>query len=195
MANRAGLRKVTKSVKGKKGTVQRSYWVKASSAVKGAAKSAGKFIGKHKGKIAAGAGLALGAAAAYKGAKFVKGYRGMGMSHGDAAKAVFGGLKDRAKGAAERGAHSVVGVGARAHKAASGAAQAISTRVKQAMHRSAASKSEATPSRIDRAKAAVGRAGQHVRSAAAGVKNTFQKYARHSKRGKSKGGAALGSGS
>jgi len=121
MANRAGLRKVTKSVKGKKGTLQRSYWVKASSAVKGAAKSAGKFIGKHKGKIAAGAGLALGAAAAYKGAKFVKGYRGMGMSHGDAAKAIFGGLKERAKGAAERGAHAVVGVGAKAHKAASDA--------------------------------------------------------------------------
>lgn len=122
MANRAGLRKVTKSVKGKKGTVQRSYWVKASSAVKGAAKSAGKFIGKHKGKIAAGAGLALGAAAAYKGIKTARAYKSAGMgTYGSFLKNVAGGLKDRAKGAATSGAHSIVGAAAKAHKAASDA--------------------------------------------------------------------------
>ena len=154
MANRAGLRKVTKSVKGKKGTVQRSYWVKASGAVKGAAKSAGKFIGKHKGKIAAGAGLALGAAAAYKGAKFVKGYRGMGMSHGDAAKAIFGGLKDRAKGVpgAFKSAYSN-------HKA---------KRTEQKSHREAAS-GAAMPTVRERVSAAAGNVAKRVRSAAAGV--------------------------
>ena len=155
MANRAGLRKVTKSVKGKKGTVQRSYWVKASSAVKGAAKSAGKFIGKHKGKIAAGAGLALTAAAAYKGAKFVKGYRGMGMSHGDAAKAIFGGLKDRAKG--------VPG------SIRSAISDRKAKRADQKAHRSAAA-GAAMPSARERVSAAVSNAGKRIRSAAANVK-------------------------
>lgn len=128
MANRAGLKKVTKMVHGKKGNVKRSYWIKAKEGAKsvggkvaGAARAAGGFLNRHKGKIAAGVGLAAAGYGAYKGAKFVKGYRGMGMSHGDAAKAIVGGLKERAKGAAERGAHAVVGVGARAHKAASDA--------------------------------------------------------------------------
>ena len=128
MANRAGLKKVTKMVHGKKGTVKRSYWIKAKEGAKsvggkvaGAARAAGGFLKRHKGKIAAGAGLAAAAYGAYKGAKFVKGYRGMGMSHGDAAKAIVGGLKERAKDAATRGAHAVVGVGAKAHKAASDA--------------------------------------------------------------------------
>ena len=142
MANRAGLKKVTKMVHGKKGTVKRSYWVKAKEGAKsvggkvaGAARGAGGFLKRHKGKIAAGAGLAAAAYGAYKGAKFVKGYRGMGMSHGDAAKAIVGGLKERAKGAAERGAHAVVGVGAKAHKA-------VSTRMEQRAHRKAASSAE-----------------------------------------------------
>jgi len=128
MANRAGLKKVTKMVHGKKGNVKRSYWIKAKEGAKsvggkvaGAARAAGGFLKRHKGKIAAGVGLAAAGYGAYKGAKFVKGYRGMGMSHGDAAKAIVGGLKERAKGAAERGAHAVVGVGAKAHKAASDA--------------------------------------------------------------------------
>lgn len=34
MANRAGLKKVTKTVRGKKGTVKRSYWVKAGNVAK-----------------------------------------------------------------------------------------------------------------------------------------------------------------
>lgn len=59
MANRAGLKKVTKTVRGKKGAVKRSYWVKAKEAVSGFAKNHGK-------KILAGAALAGGAALAYK---------------------------------------------------------------------------------------------------------------------------------
>lgn len=66
MANRAGLRKVTKTVRGKKGSVRRSYWVKATGAVKGAAKDAGGFVARHKGKIAGAAALA---GAAYLGVK------------------------------------------------------------------------------------------------------------------------------
>ena len=56
MAGKAGLRKVTKTVKGGK---RRSYWVKAKEAVSGFAKNHGK-------KILAGAVLAGGAALAYK---------------------------------------------------------------------------------------------------------------------------------
>lgn len=48
MANRAGLRKVVKTVRGKHGAVRRSYWVRAQEAGKG-------IIKKHGGKIAAGA--------------------------------------------------------------------------------------------------------------------------------------------
>lgn len=42
MANRAGLRKVVKTVRGKHGAVRRSYWVKAQ----GAAQAAGRAIGR-----------------------------------------------------------------------------------------------------------------------------------------------------
>ncbi len=62
MANRAGLKKVTKTVKGKKGSVVRTYWVKT----KEGAKAAGRFINKHKGKIAGAAALTAAAALAYK---------------------------------------------------------------------------------------------------------------------------------
>lgn len=48
MANRAGLRKVVKTVRGKHGAVRRSYWVRAQEAGK-------SLIRKHGGKIAAGA--------------------------------------------------------------------------------------------------------------------------------------------
>lgn len=58
MANRAGLKKVTKTVRGKHGSVRRSYWVRGTEAVKGAAKKVGAFVSRHKGKIAAGAAIA-----------------------------------------------------------------------------------------------------------------------------------------
>ena len=47
---RSGLKKVTKSVRGRKGMVRRSYWIKA----KEGAKSIGRTLWKHKGKIATG---------------------------------------------------------------------------------------------------------------------------------------------
>lgn len=56
MSSKAGLKKVTKTVRGKKGAVRRSYWVKA----KDAAKSAGSFLNRNKGKIALGAAAAIG---------------------------------------------------------------------------------------------------------------------------------------
>lgn len=167
MANRAGLRKVTKSVKGKKGTVQRSYWVKASSAVKGAAKSAGKFIGKHKGKIAAGAGLALGAAAAYKGVKTARAYKGAGMgTYGSFVRNVAGGLKDRAKDATVRGV--------------AGARKAVATRMEQRAHRKAAASAEMPKSSA-------------VRSAARGVVSKVKE--RLARRKQKTAAGALGSGS
>lgn len=42
MGSHAGLKKVVKSVKGKKGVVKRSYWVKAKEAVSGMAKRQGQ---------------------------------------------------------------------------------------------------------------------------------------------------------
>lgn len=53
---RSGLRKITKSVRGKKGSVRRSYWVKAKEGAKGI----GQKLWRNKGKIAAGfAGAAI----------------------------------------------------------------------------------------------------------------------------------------
>jgi len=63
MSGHAGLTKVTKNVKGKKGMVRRSYWVRGSNAVKAGAKKLGGFVNKHKGKIA---GVAALAGAAYR---------------------------------------------------------------------------------------------------------------------------------
>lgn len=54
MANRAGLRKVVKTVRTKKGVARRSYWVRGTDAVKAGARAAGGFVGRHKGAIAAG---------------------------------------------------------------------------------------------------------------------------------------------
>lgn len=62
MASRAGLKKVTKTVRGKKGAVKRSYWVKAKDAAKGV----GGFLNRHKGKILGAAALAGTAYLAHK---------------------------------------------------------------------------------------------------------------------------------
>lgn len=45
---RSGLKKVTKTVRGKKGVVKRSYWVRAKTSVSKVASA----VGRHKGKIA-----------------------------------------------------------------------------------------------------------------------------------------------
>lgn len=64
---RSGLKKVVKTVKGKKGTVKRSYWVKAQGAAGKAKKAVGGFARRHStalkvvGGVAALAGLAYGA--------------------------------------------------------------------------------------------------------------------------------------
>ena len=131
MANRAGLKKVTKMVHGKEGTVKRSYWIKAKEGAKsvggkvaGAARAAGGFLKRHKGKIAAGAGLVAAAYGAYKGHQLFKAGSALGLSRGATLRAAASDLKNRAKDAATRGAHAVVGVGAKAHKA-------VSTRMEQ----------------------------------------------------------------
>lgn len=48
MANRAGLKKVTKTVRGKHGSVRRSYWVKAAKVIGGAAALAGAAYLGHR---------------------------------------------------------------------------------------------------------------------------------------------------
>jgi hypothetical protein len=69
MANRAGLKKVTKTVKGQKGTVRRSYWVKASQAAKKGRPVAQQkqpgFLRRNAGKIVGGLALAAGLALAH----------------------------------------------------------------------------------------------------------------------------------
>lgn len=98
MANRAGLKKVTKTVKGQKGTVRRSYWVKASQAAKHGKPAAQQkqpgFLRRNAGKIVGG--LALAGAAAYGLHRMHKGGAGnllgggktplqLGSGHGDSA--------------------------------------------------------------------------------------------------------------
>lgn len=66
MRNRSGLRKVKKTVYGRKGSVLRSYWVKAQSGAKRALRNAEHFTKDHKGAIVSGAALGAGALLAYK---------------------------------------------------------------------------------------------------------------------------------
>lgn len=62
--NRSGLKKVVKTVKSKKGTARRTYWVKANPKAKsGRLRQGGQpqqpgFVRRHAGKILAGAALA-----------------------------------------------------------------------------------------------------------------------------------------
>ena len=62
----AGLVRKKITVRGKKGTYQRSVMVRAGEAVKRTAGKVAKFVGKHKGKIAGAAALA---GAAYLGVR------------------------------------------------------------------------------------------------------------------------------
>lgn len=61
MSSKAGLKKITKSVRGKKGSVRRSYWVKAKTAVRGFAKR--HPVATQLGKKALVAGAIIGGAA------------------------------------------------------------------------------------------------------------------------------------
>jgi len=77
MANREGLKKVTKTVKGKKGTIRRSYWVKANQAARKGDPVGPKkpgFLRRNAGKIVGG--IALAGAAAYGAHKLAKGLNG-----------------------------------------------------------------------------------------------------------------------
>jgi len=80
-ANRAGLRKVTKSVRGKKGTVRRSYWVKSQGAAN-KPMTTGNFVKKHAGKLAV-ASLIGGAASGVVNHQLV--HRGVGLNKSAAA--------------------------------------------------------------------------------------------------------------
>lgn len=74
--NKAGLKKVRKTVRGKRGSVQRTYWVKANPKKAGKARLRAaanqqpqpSFMQRHGSKIAAAAALAF---AAHRGAKYV----------------------------------------------------------------------------------------------------------------------------
>lgn len=57
----ANLRKVVKTVRGKRGTVRRSYWVKSQGDVSPTRLTLGQFARKH-GKMWAGSNLAIGTA-------------------------------------------------------------------------------------------------------------------------------------
>lgn len=114
MGTHAGLTKVTKNVKGKKGMVRRSYWVRGKEAAKSGAKKIGGFLNKHKGKIAAGAALAGAAYMGVKhGSKISGAYHGAkaGIKHTNALAGVLGTTatrKEKAFGAvlgAATGAH------------------------------------------------------------------------------------------
>jgi len=73
MGSHAGLKKVQKTVKGKHGMVKRSYWVRATAAVKGAGKRVGKFARAHEVGLKRGAkiaGAVVAAAALAKGGHY-----------------------------------------------------------------------------------------------------------------------------
>lgn len=80
MQNRAGLKKVVKTVRGKKGTVRRSYWVKSNPKAAGNRAGAAKpgFLARHGGKLAAG--VALGALALANRHKLMGAGRGVGLA-------------------------------------------------------------------------------------------------------------------
>ena len=94
MANRAGLKKVTKTVRGKKGTVKRSYWVKAKGAVKGWANR--HPMAAQLGKKALVAGAIMGTAALLH--KYKSGVlRNSAVQAGGRIGAAYMGAKDRVK--------------------------------------------------------------------------------------------------
>lgn len=93
--SRAGLKRVVKSVRSKKGTARRTYWVKAQEAAKGA----GRFLNRHKSKIAAGAALVGAAALAAHNRGAIK-----GAYHGAR-------IANRASGTVSRGMKAVTGSG------------------------------------------------------------------------------------
>lgn len=89
---RAGLKKVVKSVKGKRGSVKRTYWVRA-----------GEVAHKHSGKIKAIAGIAALVGLAYGGYRAVGGPRGRADAKpGQAARTVLVSVAQKPSAAEER---------------------------------------------------------------------------------------------
>lgn len=126
--SRAGLKKVTKVVRGKKGSVKRTYWVKAQQAAKGV----GGFLNRHKGKIAAGVALAAGAALAHRHRGAIKGaYHGAKMANTAAGGVSRGMSAITGKGLSLRNRIKAVAAGARVGAAVGGASdsarRAVST--------------------------------------------------------------------
>lgn len=116
--SRAGLKKVTKVVRGKKGSVKRTYWVKAQQAAKGV----GGFLNRHKGKIAAGVALAAGAALAHRHRGALKGaYHGAKMANTAAGGVSRGMSAVTGKGLGLRNRLKAIATGARAGAAVGGA--------------------------------------------------------------------------
>lgn len=64
--NRSGLKRVVKSTRGRKGSVLRSYWVKAQTGAKKTIRQAKRFGKDHSALLATGAALGTGALLAYK---------------------------------------------------------------------------------------------------------------------------------
>lgn len=116
----AGLVRKKVTVRGKKGTYQRSVMVRAGEAVKRTAGKVAKFVGKHKGKIAAG----VGAAALGAGALALAHKRGHIDLHGMASniKEIKRSISGAVRGAAGRGAFRAAGAVDRATSAVKGAA-------------------------------------------------------------------------
>jgi hypothetical protein len=85
MGSKAGLKKVTKSVRGKHGAVRRTYWVRAKQ-------EGGKFLQKHKGKLKV-AGAVLGATALAAGAHLAHKHRGAIGERASAANKAFAGFR------------------------------------------------------------------------------------------------------
>jgi hypothetical protein len=113
---RSGLKKVVKTVKGKKGTVRRTYWVKAQGPAGKVKSAVGGFARRHStalkvvGGLALLAGAAYGAHRAHGAVSNAGGYRAVAGSARDAARDKGHGLMNR-MGFTTPGhkGHSVVG--------------------------------------------------------------------------------------
>lgn len=155
MKSHAGLTKKVIAVKGKKGIVKRSYWVRAGQkakaagrAIKGAAKSTGQFLGRHKGKIAAAAAV-TGAYLAVRGAQHVKkthiGFQQAGRkgTARDYAKAAWIGMKSAPGRDARKVRNAASTAGSKVSRAGRVAKSAV-TNVVASAKRSASTKRQTT---------------------------------------------------
>lgn len=110
---RAGLKKVIKTVKGKRGSVKRSYWIKSDPKAGKGGKQRPGFLRRHAGKILGLAALAGGAYLAHKagGTAAVRGAATHGRAAYKDAMAQRGlsgpklGIRERLSGAAAAASH------------------------------------------------------------------------------------------